>query len=270
MSKSLSKGSIITHPGSAHFDEFFALSLILSLHQDTEFTIERRDPTPDELANPDIWVVDIGEKHQPELKNFDHHQDITLCASFVLVADFLNLTPSLSMLPWWEFKDKIDRFGPVKTGKEIGTDKLRITYSPFESWFLTLFSETPNDVTALMRAFGHNIINEANSLSRQFNYWKQCKTVQVKGKTVIIGETENSDGAQEYNSTLSEPAAVIITHDSRGEGWKLCRFDNFPEVDFSKLSGHPDIKFAHKTGFVAKTYKRLPLEKLLDFIEKAI
>jgi len=64
---------IITHPGSAHFDEMTAVSLILAAHADTEFHIERREPIPEELDNPDIWVVDIGNRHEPEKRNFDHH-----------------------------------------------------------------------------------------------------------------------------------------------------------------------------------------------------
>lgn len=47
---------IITHPGSAHFDEMTAVSLILTTHTDTEFHIDRREPIPEELDNPDIWV----------------------------------------------------------------------------------------------------------------------------------------------------------------------------------------------------------------------
>jgi uncharacterized UPF0160 family protein len=45
---------IITHPGSAHFDDVTAVSLILATHPYTQFTIERREPTSDELDNPDV------------------------------------------------------------------------------------------------------------------------------------------------------------------------------------------------------------------------
>ena len=61
---------IITHPGSAHFDEVAAISLIMAMHTDTEFRIERREPTQIELDNPDVWVVDIGNRHEPEKHNF--------------------------------------------------------------------------------------------------------------------------------------------------------------------------------------------------------
>ena len=45
---------IITHPGGAHFDEVTAVSLILTVYADTEFRIERREPVPAELDDPDV------------------------------------------------------------------------------------------------------------------------------------------------------------------------------------------------------------------------
>ncbi len=261
---------IITHPGSAHFDEFFAICLILAKFPDNEFRIERREPSENELADPEIWVLDIGEQLNHNLKNFDHHQNIQLQASFVLIADYLQLTEILTPLSWWNFKDQIDRFGPVKAGADIGAENLRCTYSPFEEWYLELFSSEPNTALPLMRRFGVHIIKKANTMASRIKFWKKCKKVEILGQTVFIGHTDTNSGAQEYNNTLKKPAAIIITHDSRGRGWKLCRFDNFQNVDFSILGGHKDIKFVHKTGFVAKTHERLPIEEILEFARMAL
>ncbi len=106
---------IITHPGSAHFDDVAAVSLILAVYADTEFRIERREPAPAELDNPDVWVVDIGDRHEPEKRNFDHHQDTDCPAAFVLVAEYLGLLETMSVMPLWHFKDEVDRFGPVNS-----------------------------------------------------------------------------------------------------------------------------------------------------------
>lgn len=262
---------IITHPGSAHFDDFFSLSLILATYPEINFTIERREPVERELEDPDIWVVDIGGRHQPELKNFDHHQNLHLSASFVLVADYLNLTPVLNVMPWWTFKDRIDRFGPEKVGAEIGTENLRCTYSPLENWFLEQFSEDPESVKAIMVKFGQGIIAQARELTAQLEFWNNCEKVTVKGKTVMIGLTDETYGTREYNDSLkNNPVAVTISYDKRGEGWKMCRFDEFPEIDLSLLEGHEEIKFAHKTGFVAKTKTRIPVSEVLKLVGMAI
>lgn len=261
---------IITHPGSAHFDEFFAICLILAKNPGVDFRIERREPSKEELDNPEIWVVDIGERLEPERRNFDHHQNIDHPASFVLVSDYLGLSTDLRTLPWFDFKDKIDRFGPGKTGAEIGTNRLRITYSPFEEWYLDLFSSDPMPCLPLMRSFGISMIKNAADMASQFKFWNKCRKVKLGRHTVVIGHTDKTCGSQEYNESLEDPAAVLVTYDSRGKGWKMCRFDHFPEVNFSVLEGREDIKFTHKTGFVAKTFERLPVDEILELIRQAL
>ena len=121
-----------------------------------------------------------------------------------------------------------------------------------------------------MRKFGIHIIKKAKTMASRIKFWEKCQKVEINGETVFIGHTDTTSGAQEYNETLDSPAAVSVTHDSRGRGWKLCRFDNFQNVDFSVLAGHKDIKFVHKTGFVAKTHERLSVEEILDFVRKAL
>ena len=261
---------IITHPGSSHFDEFFALCLILATDVETDFTIERREPTADEVADPTIWVVDIGGDYTPEKRNFDHHQNIDLSASFVLIAKELGHADSLSSLVWWNFKDRIDRFGPAKVGAELGTSELRTTYSPMEGWMLDMFATNPNDLIPIMRQFGKKAIESARRLAEQRTTWKRAQYVNIGRYGVLIGDTDDSEGAQDFNLQLDNPAAVCISRDSRGDGWKLLRFDNAQEINFSRLQGMAEIKFAHKTGFVAKTHTRLSIERLLELIRMAL
>lgn len=264
------KNLIITHPGSAHFDEFLALSLILTVYPDTDFTIERRQPLPEELDNPAVWVVDVGDRYEPGLKNFDHHQNIELSASFVLVAACLGLDSRLREMPWWTFKDRIDRFGPFKVGDELGIKNLRRSYSPVETWFLKLFARTPSEMIPLMRSFGQNILEEADHLKAQLDFWETCEKVTVKDKIVLIGLTDESDGAERYSNGLDTPASVVVTHDSRREGWRMASINDAEGVDFSKLDGHDDILFAHKSGFMAKTKERLPIDQVLKLVGMAM
>ena len=200
---------IITHPGSAHFDEFFAICLILAKNPGLDFRVERREPSKQELDNPAIWVVDIGERLEPERRNFDHHQNIDHPASFVLVSDYLGLSTDLRTLPWFDFTDKIDRFGPGKTGAEIGTNRLRITYSPFEEWYLDLFSSDPMPCLPLMRSFGISMIKNAADMASQFKFWNKCRKVKLGRHTVVIGHTDNSGDAA-YNDRLSWERARAV------------------------------------------------------------
>jgi len=261
---------IITHPGSAHFDDFFAISLVLAVNDDVTYTIERRHPTEAELENPEIWVIDVGMKLEPDLKNFDHHQSTDTPASFMLVADHLGLTATLSITPWWEFKDKFDRFGPFKIADELGIENLLPFINPIEIWFLELFEQNPGEIYPLMRSFGQNVIKGASILSSQFEFWANSEKCIVKNKTVLIGLTNDSTGVQRYSSRMDPPAEISVSYDGRGEGWRLARLNKATDVDFSKLEGDEKIKFAHKTGFIAKTKQRIPVNEVMKLVEKAI
>ena len=261
---------IITHPGSAHFDEFFAVSLILAVHDNQVFHVERRDPLPEELADPDIWVVDIGGQHDPAKKNFDHHQSLDVLSSFMLVSDYLKVSDALSVFPWWRYKDRIDRFGPTKVGEEMGCMNMAATYSPFEEWYLTVFAKAPGPCLALMKAFGQRMLEQANDLLKGMAFWRNAKRISIGEKLCLYGETFDLTGAEEYCDRLDVPFAITISYDKRGDGWTLKRYHDDPGVDFSLISGHPDVKFAHPGGFIAKTKERIPLEAVLALAALAV
>lgn len=48
----------------------------------------------EELANPEILIWDIGRRYEPDLGNFDHHQDHTLGATPIILLQALGLEPS--------------------------------------------------------------------------------------------------------------------------------------------------------------------------------
>jgi len=63
---------IVTHPGIFHADEVCAVGWLRLMGVDAP--VERRVPTSEDLANPEVLVLDIGGVHNPSLRNFDHHQ----------------------------------------------------------------------------------------------------------------------------------------------------------------------------------------------------
>lgn len=261
---------IITHPGKSHFDEFCAVSLILGYYKDTEFTVERREPSLDEIENPDVWIVDIGNVFDPSKKNFDHHQDLDLPVSFVLVGEYLGLSENLSKLSFWQFKDHMDRFGPVWVAKSMGVESIAKTFSPLEFFLLEKFERDTENAVPLMREFGASLIQRGIELTDQLNYWQSCEKAIIKNHTVIFGTTDNTKGIEDYIESMDNPASICVTYDNRGEGWKIRRHNDVEGVDFSSLEDHPDIQFAHKGGFIAKTKERLERERLVELISLGI
>lgn len=115
---------IITHSGSFHSDELFAIGLI-KLYFDPELEIIRtRDRVILEEAtnNPDIWVIDVGGVYNPSLKNFDHHQasfryawpdgtpksSIGIVWDYLLSNDFINIDSTAKSTVEFNLIKKID------------------------------------------------------------------------------------------------------------------------------------------------------------------
>jgi len=260
---------IVTHPGSAHFDEVTAISLILAVYADIEFRIERREPLPAELEDSSVWVVDIGNRYEPENRNFDHHQQIECPASFVLVAAHLGLLDVLSVMPWWNFKDYVDRIGPVKASEKFQAGDDLVNRNPVEDWLTNRFASEPQSSLPLLKSFGAHIIENARSLKKQIDFWKTSRRLVVEGVNVAIGETRESFGLEEFRRLEEDPPDIIISLDRRSDGWRLYRYDGTP-VDFSLISDCPEVEFAHKSGFLAKTRERLPVDELIALVSQAI
>ena len=260
---------IITHPGGAHFDEVTAVSLILAVYADTEFRIERHEPVPAELGDPDVWVVDIGDRHEPEKHNFDHHQSLICPAAFVLVAEYLGLAETMSVMPWWYFKDEVDRFGPVKSSAKYQAGDDLVNRNPVESWLVARFASGPEACLPLLKDFGAYIIREARTLKRQIDFWKTSSRLIIAGVPAMIGETRESAGLEEFRRRDENPPDIVISLDRRDEGWRLFRYDG-TAVDFSLIADRPEIAFAHKSGFMAKTKERLGIDDLIALMSQAV
>jgi len=261
--------SIITHPGSAHFDEVTAVSLILAVYADTDFRIERREPTQAELDNPDVWVIDIGDLHEPEKRNFDHHQDTDCPAAFVLVAEYLGLVETMSVMPWWYFKDEVDRFGPGNSSVKYHAGDDLVNRNPVERWLVARFASEPEASLTLLKSFGTHIIEDARMLKSQIDFWKTSSRLVIAGVPAMIGETRESAGLEEFRRLDENPPGIVISLDRRDKGWRLFRYEGTP-VDFSLISDRPEIAFAHKSGFMAKTKERLGIDDLIALVSKAI
>jgi len=263
------KELIITHPGGAHFDEVTAISLVLTVHKTSEFTVERREPSEAELNDPNIWVIDVGDRHEPEKRNFDHHQSLDCPASFVLVAEYLGIAENMSVTAWWNFKDEVDRFGPAKASISFNAGDELVNENPVENWLTSEFVSSPESTLPILKNYGAWLISHAQLLKKQVDVWKNSRRLDIAGVPVMISETRDSVGLEEFHRLEPDAPDIVISLDRRDEGWRLFRYEGAP-VDFSRIENDPLISFAHKTGFLAKTKERLNIEELTKLISKAV
>ncbi len=283
--------SIVTHHGQAHRDEFISCCIWLAHDLPVE-VIHRREPTAEELADPSCLVIDVGRRHEPELRNFDHHQlerDAAPCCALTLTLQHLQLYRAARLAsPWLRFTEVLDSKGPVQARSLVGIpegDGFAMTLSPVEAQLLIMFGNArtiyrDEPLWNLMRTMG----------LQWTSYWQKFEQRFRKLQTGCLSEIIATspfamifdiDVASEPHLALEQycqfvesqeghpPIDITVTRDDRGDGWCLYRRNDAKHVDFSVIADDPLVTFAHNNGFVAKT-KPCDLDDLKRLIRLAV
>ncbi|MDQ5930843.1 MAG: hypothetical protein QG674_7 [Patescibacteria group bacterium] len=81
---------IIVHPGRYQADEILAAATMkIIFPQLKNVPVIRERPSEEDLNDSRVLVIDCGERYQPHLNNYDHHQDKELsCSSRLLWEHF--------------------------------------------------------------------------------------------------------------------------------------------------------------------------------------
>jgi len=258
---------IITHPGTAHRDDFLSLSFVLCWDPTVEI-IERKEPALSEIKNPNIWVLDVGGQFNPLIKAFDHHQkDWNECTISLLLKEWKLWDSAIEALPWLEATVLIDSCGLAAMSKEYHVD-YKIMYklqSPVEESFLDLLSQesviTPNDSLFLqLKNIGHSILNKIREYIRLTNLIeKKCIVKQKKGVPVII--FLNSESSRTLSSVIYKykgkkfgnvKGGLSIIKDNRNKNAvRLYRFNNDQRIDFTRLNRNYKVRFLHEKEFLS-------------------
>ena len=271
---------IVTHPGGAHKDDFLACSLLAHLHG---VSIERREPTEEDLTNKATCVVDVGLVHDPELNNFDHHQfpkdAPPLCALSLVLQNMGLYEDALSFCAWLRPAEWLDTLGPNETAKlmEIPRQALSELNSPIDVTMLKRFAGesklTPEDTLyQVMCMVGEDIVNFVQSLRKRLDFLKQHVqwwTVETESEPIEALFLEQCNEIAEdpsfgIHAFIGEQEREGLVHalvypDRRGEGYGLTRYEDCPRLNFSRIEDQDDVRFAHKRGFVAKVEATDPI-----------
>lgn len=267
--------TILTHPGSAHKDEFLACSVLLALYP---APIVRREPTQDDLAKTSVCVVDVGHAHQPELNNFDHHQlpkDAPPTCSLSLVLQHLGLyEDARQFCEWLEPAEWFDCRGPETTGAWLGVSRDTLTKlnSPIDLTLLRRFAlssqiEPGSPLWEIMRMIGTDLLDYVRSLRARLDFiartaqiWDLPLVDERPAQVVFLPRTDPlpedpSLGLERFVDLrgLGQRVVGLVYPDRRSTGYGLSRFRDHPRLDFTRIAGAPRVHFAHARGFVAKT-----------------
>ena len=262
--------SIVTHPGSAHKDEFLACCVLLT---QASVVIDRREPTEADLTNSAIAVVDIGEEHLATLNNFDHHQfphdHVPTCALSLVLQHLGLYEDARKFCSWLETTEWIDCRGPMQTAQWLGIERnpLAKLNSPIEMSVLRRFASQdehkPGEpVWEFMHMIGQDIIEYITGMRQRLDYIaKHAEIWQIEDFKVLFMPRidpvpeEPSTGIGHYieQQELKDEIIATIYPDRRGHGYGLSRFNDNLHLDFTKLKDERDVHFTHTRGFVAKT-----------------
>ena len=266
--------TILTHPGGAHKDEFLACSVLLALYP---VPLVRREPTPEDLANPAICVVDVGHQHEPARHNFDHHQlpkDHPPTCSLSLVLQHLELyQDARQFCEWLEVAEWFDCRGLVSTAQWLGTAPAIVSQliSPIDVTLLRRFAATQRiapgqPLWEVMRMIGEDLLDYIKSMRHRLDFLGQHVVIWdlslagQSAKILFLPRTEPLPddpalGLEQFIESRGLTAEIVGTvyPDRRSSGYGLARFQDNARLDFTRLAGCPDVHFTHARGFVAKT-----------------
>lgn len=281
---------IITHPGGAHKDEFLACCVLLAKDS---VSILRQEATDQELEDPEVVVVDVGHRHEPQLNNFDHHQfprDAEPTCSLSLVLSKLGIyEDARSFCPWLEVAEWFDCRGPNDTADWLGLDREVVgkLNSPIDITILQGFAKqaehNPGEpIWEVMQMMGKELVEYITGLRGRIDEVSKIEEVwnlthgDVGFKVIFAPRTDPS--IQEVSGALGwrvkelgieEEVYVMVYPDGRGQGYGMKRFNDREEIDFSIIEKESDVRFAHARGFIAKV-EAVGIDRLKELIVKSI
>lgn len=280
---------ILTHPGGAHKDDFLASCVLMAKYR---VPLVRREPTDSDLTDPSICVVDVGDQHSPELHNFDHHhfprEADPVCALSIVLQHLGIYEDARLFCEWLETAEWFDCRGAKGTAEWLGVEREVVSklVSPVDVTLLNRFAKCselkPGDLLyEVMQWVGEDLLTYLRTMRERLSFIGEHGAVwevETSGSvftTLYIPRTdplpdEPSMGIGRYieEQGLKESVVGLIYPDRRGEGFALSRYEDHRSLDFTRIEGEEDVRFAHRQGFVAKVDATDP-ERLRELMAKA-
>ena len=272
---------IVVHPGGAHLDEILAVGMICQEHG--LIPVHRHEPTREDLDDPGVWVVDVGMRHEPELRNFDHHQQDHLECAFSLVARYLGRHELLASRPWYDAQIEIDVHGVDGLARRLELERTPPPefVSPLETalrhlWGASGAGEVDPELVRAATIVARGLVDEAEAFRKVEEVRPTTQVRRIQGVPVLWHETEVSNTVSEHlrhewQDAHGEPLAASVSRDTREPyGWALYRFGDDPRIDLGRLEGDPRITFIHRMRFIAKTVPDVTGEDLEELLATSI
>jgi hypothetical protein len=291
---------IVSHVSPRHMDDFLAISFLKTKYPQAELEFVHPQRVPYEyIIDPEICLVDVGGKFDPEFKNYDHHQNLNLRASFILVLiyEFTNkaLVKKITETQVVRFIDLTDRYGVKKASELTGVplnseeDRMRkeillIDLSKYSQIVgeialesLSTFDKYPDWLRNFYQRLDEKgLLDEPRAIlaREELLYQEKLKKAQIIQrkdlKILISDESLAPNHFRVFNETgadlVIERNAMNVQHVSV---IKNTSSSKTKDIDLAKVFDLYPKVFIHPNGFIAVVgvpFENVDIEKILKIL----
>jgi len=264
--------SIITHPGSAHLDDFLSCCLLLHKSGDIDIIL-RKEPSDEEIQNPALWKLDVGERYDPARRCFDHHKNQMTndCTLSLLLKHWGLWNKAEATHQWLRTAVLQDTHGSQAVIEQLGipSEALGALDSFIKRTVLDMFGEQQTIrkgdlLFRLMEQIGDRfffLIGQYESLPALMKPSLEFK--ELKGVPVGLCY-KGLEPAHMLLRLLKErmrerwPEAhggIVVLPNNRIPGTlALKRLADDPRVDFTRIAHYEKVIYAHDSGFYVSVH----------------
>lgn len=258
---------IVTHNGQTHSDDFLATAI---LAHKFNVTIHRvSSVSKEELEDNSIIVVDVGGKYEPEKNNFDHHQDLNIPCSLILVLNKFFPNIKVNDIDELRFIDDWDRIGPHATQikwniklpefRDIISDIILDIFSKKE----VIYPETRlhDTIKEIGKIFLEKLVIQNDFITNA----KNAEIFKIKDLKIV---KLNKNIPIRFIKKIHPDVAIVVKPNQRvKDALTLTRVDDNPRVDFKRIKDNNSVYFVHPNGFMAVVSPDIFIDAIKDSIE---
>jgi hypothetical protein len=284
---------IVTHKEPRHWDDFIAVSLLKRSYPEAVVEVVHPQGVPMEYyQDGEVCLVDVGGRYEPEWMNFDHHQDLSLNCSLILVLKHVYGLSVMSKV--LRFFDVADRFGVKRASEELGVrldpqeDAMRreillidlneygvqvgevmwdnLLIDDYSLWIRKVYTELED--RGLLQEPRRRIREEEE------RYREKVSKVEVREYgDVRVAFSAESLAPYHYRFFQESKANLLIERNAMSREHtsviKNTSLDKAKDIDLGKVfEGYPKV-FLHQGGFIAVVgvpYEEIDKEKVVQLV----
>jgi len=292
---------IVSHLNPRHFDDFLGIAFLKTKYPQAELEfVHPQKVSYDYIINPETCLVDVGGKFDPFLKNYDHHQRLSLKSSFllVLINEFENrsLVKKVIQKEAVRFIDLTDRYGVKKASEIVGVpldaeeDKMRkeillvditkygeaigrialeffLVYNKYSDWIRNFYKSLDEK----------NFLDEPRAIlaREEALYQEKLSKVQVLQKNDLKILVSYESFAPNHFRLFNETGAdLLIERNSMNkEHTSIIKNTSSPktaQIALAKIFNLYPKVFIHQNGFIAVIdipFEKVDVEKILKLLD---